>query len=205
MYQRIVTNMKIHRLEKIGFIHIGHWSMKDDKLILNVTIDKDVKNILYAFVINKKVMYVGKTTNTLQKRFSGYIDPGSTQNTNIKVNGRIKSKLSDNKKVQIYAFVDNQLLKYGDFNINLAEGLEKSIIDSLEEPFWNGKSLKGEESIRTLSELDKIDEKLTLQKWNKIRLLQERGLNPQQILLEMKMTQLEYEILMNDYHEITGM
>jgi hypothetical protein len=82
------------------------------------------------------VLYVGKTVQPLKKRMYGYQNPGPTQSTNIKGNKNIGDLLAGRKQVEIYALPDNGLLHFGVFHINLAAGLEDSIVKMLF-PEWN--------------------------------------------------------------------
>ena len=66
----------------------------------------------------------------------GYQNPGPTQSTNIKGNKNIGDLLAGRKQVEIYALPDNGLLHFGVFHINLAAGLEDSIVKTLC-PEWN--------------------------------------------------------------------
>lgn len=66
-----------------------------------------------------------------------YRNAHSSQSTNTRNQKRILECLSRNKSVEIYVLPDNGLLKYGGFHINLAAGLEDSLIDELSPP-WNG-------------------------------------------------------------------
>ena len=67
----------------------------------------------------------------------GYQNPGPSQNTNIRNNNLIKEFLSRGESVDIFALPDNGLLHYGDFHINLAAGLEDSIVSSLKPELKN--------------------------------------------------------------------
>ena len=49
------------------------------------------RNILYAFVAQGEVKYIGKSTQTLSGRMNGYKHPGPTQSTNINNNVRLKT------------------------------------------------------------------------------------------------------------------
>jgi hypothetical protein len=120
-------------LMDIGFCKVGEWQVIDGELNLTLFSLKDAKNILYGFVCDGKVLYVGKTTQALNKRLHGYQRPGTTQRTNIRVR---KLLLANGKGVEIYALPDNGLLHFGVFHINLAAGLEDSIISQLK-PAWN--------------------------------------------------------------------
>ncbi len=97
------------------------------------------RNVLYAFVSDGDVKYVGKTTQPLYVRMSGYKKPGQGQITNIRNNARIKELLRSNAAVQILVLPDHGLLHFGQFHLNLAAGLEDSLIKVIR-PEWNGSS-----------------------------------------------------------------
>ena len=92
--------------------------------------------VLYAFIHHDHVLYVGKTTQTFTKRMMGYKNPGPTQYTNIKNNANIKALLQQTECIDIYALEDMGLMRYGDFQINLAAGLEDDLIKVFQ-PEWN--------------------------------------------------------------------
>lgn len=126
------------RLLRIGFIKIGYWDFVDGQLDYVITESfSDVCNNLYAFVCDGEVKYIGKTTRLLKKRMYHYKNPGATQSTNIKNNARIREALQQNIAVDILVLPDNGLMHYGQFHLNLAAGLEDSMIKTLD-PEWNG-------------------------------------------------------------------
>ena len=143
-------NEKVNRLLDIGFVHAGHWALTDGKelkaslvpLALSAT-QHNKDNNLYAFVIDGTVKYVGKTTRGLPERMAGYQRPGPTQATNRKNNQRIRESLEAGLRVEILALPDSGLLRYGEFHINLAAGLEDNIIEALD-PEWNGGSKRSD-------------------------------------------------------------
>jgi hypothetical protein len=125
------------RLLDIGFQSAGDWTLEDNDLCL--MLDEKLaerRNVLYSFVVDGQVCYVGKTTNPLGKRLYFYKNPGPTQSTNIRNNQRIRQALAQGKSVEIYALADSGLLRYGGFHVNLAAGLEDSIVKSIR-PVWN--------------------------------------------------------------------
>lgn len=119
---------------------MGEWKMISESISPNLSDLANSSNILYAFISEGEALYVGKTTQTLQRRLYGYQKPGPTQFTNIKGNKLLKEFLVEGKPVDIYALPDNGLHRFGVFHLNLAAGLEDSIIATLK-PKWNG-SLK---------------------------------------------------------------
>ncbi|WP_313473120.1 GIY-YIG nuclease family protein [Rouxiella badensis] len=128
----------MNRLIEIGFIKVGFWQIIEGCLKYHLD-DRfmDVKNNLYAFVCDGEVKYVGKTTRLLRNRMYHYSRPGPYQSTNIKNNNNIKDMLSNNIAVDIFVLPDSGLIHYGQFHLNLAAGLEDSIIRIIN-PEWNG-------------------------------------------------------------------
>ena len=68
---------------------------------------------------------------------TGYRNPGPTQSTNIENKHNIRQSLEQGKLVEVYVLPDNGLLHYGKFHVNLAAGLEDSVVLELNPP-WNG-------------------------------------------------------------------
>lgn len=140
---------KLARIKEIGFTRAGKWAQSPTGTCavcetgtctgLDFSLESffDAKNLLYAFVVNDQLKYVGKTVQPLHKRMAGYKAPGATQSTNIKNHHNIKAELAGRKRVEIFALPDNGLLCYGRFPLNLAAGLEDSLIRYLQPP-WNG-------------------------------------------------------------------
>ena len=124
------------RLLNIGFISVGHWTIRDNTIKYNLTSHHTTTNVLYSFISNGDIKYIGKTKVQLSQRMYGYQNPGPTQNTNIRVNAKIKSILDEDQPVDIFILTDNGLLRYGDFRINLAAGLEDTLIYEIN-PDWN--------------------------------------------------------------------
>jgi hypothetical protein len=57
--------------------------------------------------------------------------------TNINNHRNLKESLAKGMTIQIFVLVDNGLLQYGGFHVNLAAGLEDSLVRELT-PLWNG-------------------------------------------------------------------
>lgn len=146
----------MNRLTEIGFIKVGFWQIIDGSLKYHLD-DRftDAKNNLYAFVCDGEVKYVGKTTRLLRNRMYHYSRPGPTQSTNIKNNTNIIEMLFNNVAVDILVLPDLGLMHYGQFHLNLAAGLEDSIIRVIN-PEWNGiqrPTLKCEKVVSTEAEI----------------------------------------------------
>lgn len=143
----------MNRLLEIGFSPAGHWFMENGKLDYELIRHSSQINILYAFVCDGQVKYVGKTTRTLALRMAGYKTPGKTQTTNINNHRRIKQLLAEDVAIEILALPDNGLLHYGQFHLNLAAALEDDII-RLINPEWNGGISERAAGINVLSAIE---------------------------------------------------
>ncbi|MFM0734342.1 GIY-YIG nuclease family protein [Paraburkholderia sediminicola] len=126
----------MNRLLHIGFQVAGDWFLEDGALRISFRQHAEQRNILYAFVCDGEVKYVGVSTQTLRKRMAGYRSPGPKSTTNIRNNRNICNLLAQGAAVEVYALPDSGLMHYGPFHLNLAAGLESSIIASLR-PEWN--------------------------------------------------------------------
>lgn len=144
----------MHRLLRIGFQSVGYWEphpKKPEALVYFLRTAAPHPHTLYAFVLDGEVKYVGKTTRTLAARMDNYMrgpnepEPGNkrgipsprARTTNARVGRAILDALNQGSMVEIYALPDIELHHYGDFHLNLAAGLEDSIIAVLQ-PEWNG-------------------------------------------------------------------
>lgn len=130
--------MRVERLTKVGFEVVGRWIKGSDDLHLTLERWQDISPALYAFVVHGKVMYVGKTAQTLRQRLAGYRRPGPTQTTNIRVRAKMVEVLGSVPEIQIMAFRDSGLQTYGAFKIDMPAALEDDIIRQLNPP-WNGR------------------------------------------------------------------
>ncbi len=126
----------MQRLMDIGFTRVGDWRLVEGKLIFSLDVVLSGANVLYAFISGGSVLYIGKTTQTLPKRLTGYQRPGPSQSTNIRNNNHIIDLLTRNKEVDIYALQDLGLLHFGEFAINVVAGVEGAAIAALQ-PAWN--------------------------------------------------------------------
>ena len=130
------------RLTDIGFLKVGSWFIENNQLEHNISSFSSEKNILYCFVCNDNIKYIGKTVKTVSQRMYGYKKPSISQRTNYRVNKEIKESLKNESVIDIYILTDKGLLKFKNFRINIAAGLEDTLIAEIK-PKWNltGKKL----------------------------------------------------------------
>ncbi len=160
-----MTVQTAETLLNLGFRDIGAWvlaareggldfhldgtSPESDRLLM------DERNSLYAFIHGDDVKYIGKTARTVRARFAGYQNPGRSQRTNWRCNSKIRELLGQGMLVRIFVFNPISHLRYGDFEINLAAGLEDALIEAFDPP-WNGRE-RGR-AITEEAEREELDE-----------------------------------------------
>jgi hypothetical protein len=127
----------LDQLQNVGFEYAGQWRREDERLLCELEQFKAAKKVLYAFVSNNIVYYIGKTVQTLQQRMQGYKYPNESQKTNARNNQLIHKELDSLRSVEIYVLLNKKVEEYMGFEINLAAGLEDSLIEKLK-PAWNG-------------------------------------------------------------------
>lgn len=132
------------RLFNIGFQRLAWWTLDGGKLIYQLQADDTdararlkIRAALYAFTSDRRILYIGKTALTLAQRLSGYCNPGATQSTNQHCHQSICEMLAAGKKVHILSLGGLTPLRWGEFELNIAAGLEDSLIVELIPP-WNG-------------------------------------------------------------------
>jgi len=131
------------KLLSLGFQKIGEWTLANESFDFRESDDEnaqallDSRPALYAHVVNGEVMYVGKTTQQLRKRLYGYRKPGKSQATNARCNQHLKEAVREGGISETFAWLPIDKLFYEEFQVNLAAGLEDSIIEILN-PIWNG-------------------------------------------------------------------
>jgi hypothetical protein len=126
----------LQRLTEIGFERAGSWQLSEGRPTCRLISHGASSSVLYAFVAAGEVVYIGKTTMPLSKRMYGYQNPGPSQLTNIYGHAHIAQCLGAGQAVEVYALTDGADLEYGGFKVNLAAGLEDTLISSIR-PTWN--------------------------------------------------------------------
>jgi len=145
----------MNNLLKIGFIKVGVWSLYNSHIQFSLTSHVSEKGVLYSFVSNNEIKYIGKTTQTLSNRMKGYQKPGSTLRTNIRVKDKITNLLGHGLPLEIYILPDDGLFKFGDFKLSVAAGLEDTLINEFN-PEWNITGRKKENRIDKIVKKEKI-------------------------------------------------
>ncbi len=130
----------LNKLKDIGFVKVGEWEIMNDYFAHTIENHLEERKMLYAFVSENDVLYIGKTTNFLRARMNGYKNPHSSQKTNFRVKTKIVEFLSSNKEVSIYILIDKTEFKFGGYTLCLASGLEDVLIADIK-PKWNDRGV----------------------------------------------------------------
>ncbi|WP_255069420.1 hypothetical protein [Lacihabitans sp. LS3-19] len=146
----------MEKLTEIGFEKVGNWEIsKKDTSVIEHTISShsDRTDLIYAFVSDNQVKYIGMTDSTLHTRMGLYKSGknASAGSTNKKVYVEILSLLNSQKKVDIYVLSNVALPTYKGFRVSIASGIELSLIEHFQNTtkeiggLWNkrGTSSKG--------------------------------------------------------------
>ena len=127
--------MDSRKLLSYGFKPVGDWKKsKKHKNKVKYTINKlQNERVIYAFVVNNDVKYIGKTDRTLTKRMKSYQNankepPPKKESTNKKIIGLINNNLNSKKLVKIFAFKPSTQKVYRHLKIDLVGGLEIPLI-----------------------------------------------------------------------------
>ncbi len=160
-----MTELTAETLLTLGFRDIAKWAPARREGCLDYVLDGpnakadgvllDARNSLYAFVEGDAVKYIGKTARTIRVRFVGYKNPTQRQRTNWRNNRNIRDALGAGAAIRILVFNPISFFRYGDFEINLAAGLEDALIETFDPP-WNGRD-RGR-AITEEAEREELDE-----------------------------------------------
>lgn len=131
----------MNRLLEIGFQPVGHWQLANGEIAPDLRKMPTRRNVLYAFVCEGGIQYIGRAVQTLSSTLLAYQRPNPAQSAKMRNSANIRELLMQGRKIDILALEDNDLLHYGGFRINLAAGLEEDMVAKLQPP-WNVRSAK---------------------------------------------------------------
>lgn len=124
------------RLQEIGFELAGEWLLEGAEPRIDLRRFERATNVLYAFASGSELLFVGRSARSLRGRMDGYEQGGPLRSTRARNRERIQAMLMMDQPVQLYAMPDPGNMLYGSFKVNLAAGLQHSLIEALAPP-WN--------------------------------------------------------------------
>jgi hypothetical protein len=124
----------MEKIFELGFTLSADFILNEDILINNIFHNNNSANILYVFANIKPtneeenlVFYIGHTRTTFSNRMRGY-RLGNGQNTNNRIHCYIKEQLELGKLIKVYVLNNIYNLNIRDLEIDIAAGLEYSLI-----------------------------------------------------------------------------
>jgi len=137
--------MTLNELHHLGFVRSAACFLVGDRLRIDVLENSDARNILYAFVQNETIKYIGYTRHTFSKRLRGYQNPSAGQRTNLTVNAKLIASLSNDLAIDVYCFSNPEPQFYRGTALDVAAALEIGLITQAAqyhnennlEPLWN--------------------------------------------------------------------
>lgn len=136
--------LTVARLLAAGFTEIGCWQTGLDRL--DPPRDLPALRGVYAFAVDECVLYVGLASRSIRQRLGFYARPGSSQRTNVRLNGQIRQLIGEGHTVRVL-IAHPPDLEWGKFRISGPEGLEAALIEDFQPP-WN---MKGKVAIAPAS------------------------------------------------------
>jgi hypothetical protein len=128
----------MQRLHDLGFTKVGNWKLTNDGEIRYIlTSNSDTSKVVYCFVSERKIKYVGKTAKPLRFRLDQYYKPGQSQSTNIIIHEKIIALLNRHRAVTIWILADKGELKFHNLKLSLADALEMALIKDIKYKIWN--------------------------------------------------------------------
>lgn len=134
--QSPLPKLPLARLQEIGFELAGEWLLDDGEPRIEVRRYPAAANVLYAFLSDQELLYIGRSGRALGLRMQGYEVGGPPRSVRARNRERIVAMLILDQQVALYAMPDPGSMVYGSFRVNLAAGLQHSLIEALDPP-WN--------------------------------------------------------------------
>lgn len=131
-----MTLSAMQRLREIGFEPAGEWVLEEGQPSIDLVRYGAAANVLYAFEANDELLYIGRSGRTLRQRMDGYQNGGPPRSMRARNRERIIAMLIVGQPVVLHAMPDPGNLHYGSFRVNLAAGLQHSLLAALDPP-WN--------------------------------------------------------------------
>ena len=126
-------------LEDFKFNLIGEYFLNDDgEVDRSYNLDKlsDRNRLVYLFVLENKVKYVGSTKRGYKRPLKYYININK-KNKFRKVHSSLKEILDSGRKVQVYARVfEGVKIEFEGLSLNPFLAYEEALIDKFK-PDWN--------------------------------------------------------------------
>lgn len=109
------------KLSELGFKKIGVWKKNENNIFFQLKELNDAKEVLFAFVIDENVIYIGYSPINFETFLQTYANPSDIDLEKIKIKKFLLNKINDNK-ITIYALKNRKffglLKKFSDYQIS---------------------------------------------------------------------------------------
>lgn len=125
----------MNQLLTLGFIESATAEISENIFRININKNEYASNILYAFVVantddisNWLIRYIGHSRKTFSNRMYGY-QQGNGKAVNNRIHVEMSNRCKNGERVLIYCLSDVFNIQMHGLHIDLAAGLEYSLID----------------------------------------------------------------------------
>jgi hypothetical protein len=115
-------------LKLAGFERIGRVVLSSDEICFAIQSWPLASSTLYAFTRLEDVLYVGKTSKSLQQRLRGYQHPGPSQSTNIRVASELSAAIKRGDEICVYALTNWEPVSFRGLLVDIPAGIEQAVI-----------------------------------------------------------------------------
>jgi hypothetical protein len=129
----------MEKLIELGFKQSANVKFINDELIIKIESNEHSTNLLYAFVLvsgveieNWHVRYIGHTRKSFKNRMYGY-QQGNGNAVNNRIHKELINSCSEGKKMIVYTLSNTVQLNLHSLFIDVAAGLEYSLIEYYQE------------------------------------------------------------------------
>lgn len=127
----------MEKLLELGFKKIGIWSKSEKVLSFQVSEFKDSTDIIFAFVQNSTVTYMGVSTGNFETFLNTFVNPSNVDLEKIQIKNSLLKSL-DNNEVAIYALRNK---KFFGLMTRFSPVETANLIKEIN-PSWNSDGLK---------------------------------------------------------------
>lgn len=131
--------IKIRHLKDAGFKEAGKWKLNSRPRLPQFEGQMPEEPGVYAFVVKRKVRYIGSAQRGLHRRFRSYTNPKNKGTVATRIRKHVSDALAKGDDVKVLAIICTPL-SWNGLPVNLVAGLEEGLIRSLK-PKWNRRGL----------------------------------------------------------------
>ncbi len=111
----------------ICFKKCGEFVLHEDHMRVHICRTNSTdRHVVYAHVVDDKVVYIGESSDTLRNRLRLYLTHSGS--TNVRVRKHIREELQKGKKAETYYYKPETIMIEGVLSVNPYVGIEQALI-----------------------------------------------------------------------------